>query len=101
MKPSSKSCRNTKFALRGMIEEFSANCGFIFTCNYVNRIIPVIHIVRCPIYDDFAIPKDEEQTLQGEFFVRALNILKQENIEFDKERLFSCAKIFSLINVEF
>ena len=78
---------STQPALRGMIEEFSANCGFIFTCNYVNRIIPAL-ISRCPIYD-FAIPKDEEQTLQGEFFVRALNILKQENIEFDKRAVVS------------
>ena len=33
--------------------------------------------------------KDKEQTLQGEIFVRALNILKQENIEFDKRAVVS------------
>ena len=31
--------QSTQPALRGFIEEFSANCGFILTCNYVNRII--------------------------------------------------------------
>jgi len=79
--------QSTQPALRGFIEEFSANCGFILTCNYVNRIIPAL-ISRCPTYD-FAIPKDEEKTLQGEFFLRALNILKQENVECEKRAVVS------------
>jgi DNA polymerase III delta prime subunit len=29
-------------ALRGLIEEFSENCGFVFTCNYKNKIIEAI-----------------------------------------------------------
>ena len=79
--------QSTQPALRGVIEEFSANCGFILTCNYVNRIIPAL-ISRCPTYD-FAIPKDEEKTLQGEFFLRALNILKQENVKCEKRAVVS------------
>ena len=79
--------QSTQPALRGFIEEFSANCGFILTCNYVNRIIPAL-VSRCPTYD-FAIPKDEEKTLQGEFFLRALNILKQENVEYEKRAVVS------------
>ena len=78
---------STQPALRGFIEEFSANCGFILTCNYVNRIIPAL-ISRCPTYD-FAIPKDEEKTLQGEFFLKALNILKRENVEYEKRAVVS------------
>jgi len=73
--------QSTQPALRGFIEEFSANCGFILTCNYVNRIIPAL-ISRCPTYD-FSIPKDEKQELAGEFFKRSLQILKDENIEFE------------------
>lgn len=79
--------QSTQPALRGFIEEFSANCGFILTCNYVNRIIPAL-VSRCPTYD-FAIPKDEEKTLQGEFFLKALNILKQENVEYEKRAVVS------------
>ena len=73
--------QSTQPALRGFIEEFSANCGFILTCNYVNRIIPAL-ISRCPTYD-FSIPKDEKQELAGEFFKRSLQIIKDENIEFE------------------
>ena len=30
---------NVQPALRNFIEEYSSNCGFIFTCNFKNRII--------------------------------------------------------------
>ena len=78
---------STQPALRGMVEEFSANCGFILTCNYVNRIIPAL-LSRCPVYD-FSVPKDQSRVLQGEFFVRSLNILKQENIDYEKRAVVS------------
>ena len=65
--------QSTQPALRGFIEEFSSNCGFILTCNYQNRIIPAL-ISRCPTYD-FSIPKEEKQELAAEFFKRALKIL--------------------------
>jgi DNA polymerase III delta prime subunit len=73
--------QSTQPALRGFIEEFSSNCGFILTCNYQNRIIPAL-ISRCPTYD-FSIPKEEKQELAGEFFKRALKILTDENIDFE------------------
>jgi len=73
--------QSTQPALRGFIEEFSANCGFILTCNYVNRIIPAL-ISRCPTYD-FSIPKNEKQELAGDFFTHALKILKEENVNFE------------------
>ena len=37
---------STQPALRAFIEEFSANCRFIFTCNYRNKIIPEL-FSRC------------------------------------------------------
>ncbi len=48
-------------AMRGLIEEFSNNCRFIFTCNYKNRIIPALHS-RCSVVD-FQIPKEEKPEL--------------------------------------
>ena len=33
---------STQPALRNFMEEFSANCGFILTCNFANRIIEQI-----------------------------------------------------------
>ena len=38
--------QSTQPALRGFIEEFSKNCGFILTCNFRNRIIEPLHS-RC------------------------------------------------------
>lgn len=68
-------------ALRSFIEEFSNNCRFIFTCNYKNRIIEPLHS-RCSVIDFKIEPKDK-QLLAGTFFKRAVQILKQENVEFD------------------
>ena len=79
--------QSTQPALRGFIEEFSANCGFILTCNYVNRIIPAL-ISRCPTYD-FYIPKDEKQELAGDFFKHSLEILKKENVNFEPKAVAS------------
>jgi len=79
--------QSTQPALRGFIEEFSANCGFILTCNYVNRIIPAL-ISRCPTYD-FSIPKDEKQELAGDFFKHSLEILKKENVNFEPKAVAS------------
>ena len=42
-------------ALRNFIEEYSKNCGFIFTCNFKNRIIEPL---RSRLYEvDFSIEK--------------------------------------------
>jgi DNA polymerase III delta prime subunit len=63
------------------MEEFSANCRFIFTANYKNRIIEPIHS-RCAVIE-FKIDGKEKAELAGQFFKRATQILKQENVEFD------------------
>ena len=68
-------------ALRSFIEEFSANCRFIFTCNYKNRIIEPLHS-RCAVID-FKIDGKDKPELAGTFFKRAISILKQEGIEYD------------------
>ena len=68
-------------ALRSMIEEFSKNCRFIFTCNYKNRLIEPLHS-RCTVIE-FKIDSFDKQTIAAQFFKRASQILKAENIEFD------------------
>jgi len=74
---------STQPALRSFIEEFSANCRFIFTCNFKNRILEAIHS-RCACID-FKIDTKDKQILLGLFFKRATQILKQENVEFDQK----------------
>jgi DNA polymerase III delta prime subunit len=42
--------QSTQPALRGFMEEFHKNCGFILTCNYKNRLIEPLHS-RCSVVD--------------------------------------------------
>jgi DNA polymerase III delta prime subunit len=69
--------------LRNFMEEFSKNCGFIFTCNFVSRIIDPLHS-RCSVVE-FKIPKKDMPKLAGQFFKRVETILERENVEFDKK----------------
>ena len=75
--------QSTQPALRGFIEEFSGNCGFIFTCNFANRLIPPIHSRTSVI--DFKTKKAELPKLAGQFLTRVKNILSIENINYDEK----------------
>ena len=75
--------QSTQPALRGFIEEFSANCRFILTCNFKNRVIEPLHS-RCSVIE-FAIPKKEREALAGAFMTRIMNILKAEVINYDEQ----------------
>jgi DNA polymerase III delta prime subunit len=68
-------------ALRSMIEEFSSNCRFIFTCNFKNRIIEPLHSRSAVI--EFKIDSGDKQQIAAQFFKRVTQILKNEEIEFD------------------
>ena len=58
--------QSTQPALRGFMEEFHKNCGFILTCNFKNRLIEPLHS-RC-IFLDFIIPNTEKPKLAKNFF---------------------------------
>lgn len=73
---------NTQTAFRGFIEEFSKNCGFIFTCNYKNKLIPALVNSRFSTID-FVFESDEKPKMAAQFFKRTLAILDQENIKYD------------------
>ena len=72
--------QSTQPALRGFIEEFHKNCGFILTCNFKNRIIDPLHS-RCSVVE-FRIPTTEKPKLAGEFFKRVQNILDGEGVQY-------------------
>jgi len=74
--------QSTQPALRGFMEEFHKNCGFILTCNYKNRLIEPLHS-RCSIIE-FKIPKSEKPNLASEFFKRVISILDIEKVKYDK-----------------
>ena len=75
--------QSTQPALRGFIEEFSANCRFILTCNFKNRIIEPLHS-RCSVIE-FAIPKGQKESMAMEFMKRLQHILSTENISYENE----------------
>ena len=75
--------QSTQPALRGFIEEFHQNCGFILTCNYKNRIIPALQS-RCSAID-FVIPSAEKPKLAQQFFNRVLQILDENEIKYNQK----------------
>lgn len=67
--------------LRGLIEETSATCRYIATCNYENKVIP-------PLKDrfqrfNFKAPDKEKIALH------VVNILDKEEIEFEPEHVLT------------
>ena len=73
--------QSTQPALRGFMEEFHKNCGFILTCNYKNRLIPPLHS-RCSVIE-FLLPNEQKPKLANNFFARVQEILTQEKVEFE------------------
>jgi DNA polymerase III delta prime subunit len=72
---------NVQPALRNFIEEYSKNCGFIFTCNFKNRIIEPLRSRLSEI--DFSIEKDDKPKLAAQFYKRVVAILSNENVDHD------------------
>ena len=74
---------STQPALRGFIEEFSANCRFILTCNFKNRIIPPLHS-RCTVIE-FKLKKEDRPKIAAQFFKRVTDILATEQVEYSQK----------------
>ena len=75
--------QSTQPALRAFMEEFSSNCGFIFTCNYPTKIIPALHS-RCSVIG-FVVEKNQQQYICGNFLDRVRNILDIENVTYNTD----------------
>jgi len=68
-------------ALRAYMEEFSTNCRFILTCNYIAKIIPALRQGRTQVFDfNMAKYKDE---LIPQIVTRVQGILKMKKVEYD------------------
>tara|TARA_B100001939_G_scaffold321274_1_gene310766 strand:- start:6 stop:947 length:942 start_codon:yes stop_codon:yes gene_type:complete len=68
-------------ALRNFMEEYSHNCGFIMTCNFVNKIIQPLHS-RCSVVE-FKIGNADKPQMAKEFFDRVQKILLLEKVEYE------------------
>lgn len=75
--------QSTQPALRHFMEEFSATCGFVLTCNFKNRIIEPLRS-RCSVID-FVVPRSEKPTLLVEFFEKAKAVLDAEGVKYDQK----------------
>ena len=68
-------------ALRNFMEEYSKNCGFILTCNFVNKIIQPLHS-RCSVIE-FKLSNEEKPQMASEFFSKVKTILMKEGVAFE------------------
>lgn len=75
----------TQAALRSFMEEFSANCRFILTCNFKNRLIEPLHS-RCAVIEFNPTPAELVQ-LSGKFLKRLKKILDTENVKYNIDAL--------------
>lgn len=70
-------------AFRGFIDDYSANCRFIFTGNYKNKIIPPL-IDRLQNIDFSSFDRKD---IAGQMYKRLTHILDDQNISYTKEDL--------------
>jgi replication factor C small subunit len=77
---------NGQAALRGLIEQTSNSCRFIFTCNYLHKIIDPLKSSRLDVVDFKIAPKDKPD-LAMQFMNRCMMILDSEKIKYDKKTL--------------
>ena len=70
-------------ALRNFIEEYSSNCGFIFTCNFKNRIIEPLRSRLSEV--DFTIESTQRPKMAMNFFKRVCAVLDNEEVPYDKQ----------------
>lgn len=68
-------------ALKSALEEFSKTCRFIFISNHKNKIIPPLQSRLQSI--EFRFQSNEIQQLKKSFFKRCLDILKNENVDYN------------------
>jgi len=81
---------DVQLSLRTAVEEFHGNCRFIFTCNFINKIIEPLHS-RCTVVD-FRIKPEQAVQLQGEFFTRLKTILTNEKVQCEDKVLAKLTK---------
>jgi DNA polymerase III delta prime subunit len=76
---------DVQLSLRTFVEEYHTNCRFIFTCNFINKIIEPLHS-RCTVVD-FRIKAGEQQRLQAQFFDRLKGILDASGVTYEDKVL--------------
>lgn len=84
--------KDTQGAFRAFLDEFSANCSFIFTGNYKSKIIEPL-LDRLENYDFCDFEKTE---MIKPIFDRLVYILESENVEVTQEIKLNLANIIKV-----
>lgn len=79
-------------ALRGVIEEFSENCSFIFTCNFKTKLIEALHSRTSVI--DCNLRSDEKPKVAGALFKRLKEVLNSEGVKYEESALVKVIEKF-------
>lgn len=82
---------NVQSGLRGALEEFSLNCRFIITCNYITNIIPPI-VNRFEVIDFDQIFSSEIKEIIPRINERLQFILNTEGVKYEPQDLINVIK---------
>ena len=74
-----------QMAVRGLMDEVSKSCRFIFTGNYITKIIEPIQSRTTLI--DFSVPKDQQPVIMASIMRKCCEILDYEGITYNKKVL--------------
>jgi len=78
--------------MRAFIEEFHKTCRFIFTCNYVNKIIPALREGRVMVFDFDMSDEKISNEMMPTIFTRMTEILDVEGVDYEKKTVAKLVK---------
>ena len=84
---------NLQQGLRASIERFHNSCRFIFTANYITKMIEPLKS-RCQIVDFNMMSKSVQNEMIPKISVRLKNILKFEKVDFNPETIDKVVSLY-------
>lgn len=85
--------QSTQPALRAFMEDYSANCGFILTCNFKEKLIEPLWSRSPPLVFEYPkIDSKEAKVLMFQYLERCREILRKEDIEFEDKAVATLIK---------
>ena len=73
--------QSTQPALRGFMEQYAKNCGFILTCNFPHKLVEPLHS-RCSVVD-FKLTASEKTAMARQMHKRLIKILEENGVKVD------------------
>lgn len=85
--------RNLQDGLRAFTEEFHKVCRFIFTCNYITKIIEPLQS-RCQCFDMNFSDKKIKDEMKPKILKRIIGILEHKEIEYKEEVIINLIDMY-------